>query len=112
MSARNPGPKIQQMPLGFPSYSPRVLRDQKHRRAFFDSEVNTRIYKSVYESFGVKGRIDFNKKVSQSKINLRCIHGGASNGISRFTHMSRFGMLQAQQEGWLFKYGYVPDRFH
>jgi ribosomal protein S14 len=112
MSARNPGPKIQRMPLGFSSFSPRVLRDQQRRRAFFDSEVNTRIYKAIYESLGVKGRIPFNRKISESKINLRCIHGGATNGVNRYTNMSRFAMQQAQQEGWLFKYGYVPDRFH
>ncbi len=112
MSSRNPGPQIQRMPLGFSSFSPRVLRDQQRRRAFFDSEVNTRIYKAVYESLGVKGKINWNKKVGETKINLRCIHGGATNGVNRYTNMSRFGMLQAQQEGWLLKYGYVPDRFH
>ena len=112
MASRNPGPHIQRMPLGFQSYSPRVLRDQQRRRAFFDSEVNTRIYKAIYESFGVKGKINFNKKIGETKINLRCIHGGATNGVNRYTNMSRFGMLQAQQEGWLFKYGYIPDRFH
>ncbi|KFG32343.1 putative mitochondrial ribosomal protein S14 precursor, partial [Toxoplasma gondii TgCatPRC2] len=49
--------------------------------------------------------------VGQYRIRMRCISGGYSRGIFRFTRMARMGMLQLAREGWLKKYGYRPGLF-
>ncbi|CAK0867791.1 unnamed protein product [Prorocentrum cordatum] len=55
MAARIPGPFLQQTPIGFPSYCRRANRDWGPRKLFQKSEVNTRIYKAIYENIGVRG---------------------------------------------------------
>ncbi|SBT43154.1 mitochondrial ribosomal protein S14 precursor [Plasmodium ovale wallikeri] len=62
MAARNPGPYLNQVPLGFPSYNRKVFRDILARRAFMESEVNTRVYKNIFENLGFKGQIRINNK--------------------------------------------------
>lgn len=64
MAARDPGPYLNQVPLGFPSYNRNVYRDILARRAFMESEVNTRVYKNIFENLGFKGHIRINNKVS------------------------------------------------
>jgi ribosomal protein S14 len=112
MSARNPGPILHHTPLGFQSFQRHSVKDYAVRRAFAESEVNTRVYKAVFETFGVKGRIQVNKEVGRSRIRLRCIHGSRSAGFSRWMQMSRHGFHQSYREGWLLKYGLDPNRMH
>ncbi|CAK8997084.1 unnamed protein product [Durusdinium trenchii] len=61
MAARIPGPFLQQTPIGFPSYCRFMNRDWMARKAFEKSEVNTRVYKAIYENFGVRGKIPINR---------------------------------------------------
>ncbi|SBT78462.1 mitochondrial ribosomal protein S14 precursor, putative [Plasmodium ovale] len=111
MAARNPGPYLNQVPLGFPSYNRKVFRDILARRAFMESEVNTRVYKNIFENLGFKGQIRINNKVGVNRIRMRCIQGGYSRGIYKFTRMAKMAFFQTAREGWLKKYGYRPDLF-
>eukprot|EP00392_Amoebophrya_sp_AT5.2_P014597 g14758.t1 len=110
MSSRNPGPYMQQTPMGFPSYCRRMNKDGDARKAFMQNEVNGRVYKAVYETLGVKGRILENKHVGRNRPHLRCIHNGYSRANFRWTLMTKHGFMQAWREGWLLKYGLDPDR--
>mmetsp|Transcript_33110 Transcript_33110/g.50029 ORF Transcript_33110/g.50029 Transcript_33110/m.50029 type:complete len:113 (-) Transcript_33110:166-504(-) len=112
MAARNPGPFLQQTPLGFPSFNQRVVRDAKARKAFRESEVNTRIYKAIYENVGLRGDIPINKYVGRNRIRVRGITEGSGRGARRWTQMNKWGFSQAWREGWFQKYGIDPDRFH
>ena len=112
MSARNPGPVMHQTPVGFPSFHKGMVKDYAVRRAFAEGEVNTRVYKAIYETLGVRGRIFVNQQVGRARIRLRCIHGGRSGGFSRWSQMSRHGFHQVHREGWFLKYGLDPGRFH
>ncbi|CAJ1327969.1 unnamed protein product [Effrenium voratum] len=112
MAARNPGPFLQQTPVGFPSYCRHITRDWMARKAFEKSEVNTRVYKSIYENMGVRGAIPINKYVGRNRIHLRGITEGYARGNKRWTHMNKHGFSQLYREGWLIKYGYDPDRYH
>eukprot|EP00927_Polykrikos_kofoidii_P052926 TRINITY_DN46994_c0_g1_i1.p2 TRINITY_DN46994_c0_g1~~TRINITY_DN46994_c0_g1_i1.p2 ORF type:complete len:113 (-),score=8.64 TRINITY_DN46994_c0_g1_i1:66-404(-) len=112
MAARNPGPFLQQTPIGFPSYYKNISKDWMARKAFMNSEVNTRVYKAVYENMGVKGGIPMNKNVGRNRIRMRGITEGAARGNLRWTQMNKHGWNQTWREGWLMKYGLDPDRFH
>ena len=112
MTARNPGPFLQQTPIGFPSYNRKMNVDWMARKAFAQNEVNGRVYKAIYENIGVKGSIPENKQVGRNRIRLRDIHNGYARGNFRWTKMNRHGFMQTMREGWLIKYGYDPDRFH
>ncbi|PHJ18324.1 mitochondrial ribosomal protein s14 [Cystoisospora suis] len=111
MAARNPGPVLNPPPIGFPSFNRRCQKDFLARRAFVENEVNERIYKNVYQNLGFKGPIPILNKVGKYRIRMRCISGGYSRGIFRFTRMAKMGMLQLAREGWLKKYGYKPNLF-
>lgn len=112
MSARNPGPVLHHTPFGFQSFNHKSVKDFAVRRVFAEGEVNTRVYKAIFETLGVKGKIDANKQVGQARIRLRCIHGGRSHGFSRWMQLSRHGFHQAHREGWFLKYGLDPHRAH
>lgn len=84
MSARNPGPYMQQVPIGFPSYCRKMNKDGDARKAFMNSEINGRVYKCIYENLGVKGRIVENRHVGRNRINLRDIHNGYARGNFRW----------------------------
>eukprot|EP00448_Togula_jolla_P021980 CAMPEP_0170576768 /NCGR_PEP_ID=MMETSP0224-20130122/4567_1 /TAXON_ID=285029 /ORGANISM="Togula jolla, Strain CCCM 725" /LENGTH=112 /DNA_ID=CAMNT_0010899629 /DNA_START=54 /DNA_END=392 /DNA_ORIENTATION=+ len=112
MAARNPGPFLQQLPIGFPSYARLMVRDWMARKAFEKSEVNTRVYKAVYENMGVRGSIPANKAVGRNRIRMRGINEGYAHGNLRWTHMNKHGMMQTYREGWLLKYGLNPGRAH
>eukprot|EP00921_Rhytidocystis_pertsovi_P013125 GHVQ01021273.1.p1 GENE.GHVQ01021273.1~~GHVQ01021273.1.p1 ORF type:complete len:113 (+),score=3.29 GHVQ01021273.1:134-472(+) len=105
MAARNPGPYLNQCPIGFPPYKRLCGRDWTARRLFEDHEVSTRIYKNCMDNLGVKVPIVINKKVGVTRIKLRCIQGGYGRGIYRWTRMARMQFFQTQREGWLRKYG-------
>eukprot|EP00922_Rhytidocystis_sp_ex-Travisia-forbesii_P021772 GHVS01031887.1.p1 GENE.GHVS01031887.1~~GHVS01031887.1.p1 ORF type:complete len:100 (-),score=3.65 GHVS01031887.1:351-650(-) len=98
MAARNPGPYLNQCPLGFPPYKRLCQRDWAARRAFADAEVNTRVYRNVYENLGYRGPIHANAKVGVTRIRLRCIQGGYGRGVYRFTRMARMQFFQTQRE--------------
>ncbi|CAE7210465.1 pis1 [Symbiodinium sp. CCMP2456] len=83
MAARNPGPFLQQTPVGFPSYTHHIRRDWLARKAFEKSEVNTRVYKAIYENMGVRGSIPINKYVGRNRIRLRGITEGFARGNKR-----------------------------
>ncbi|EER00222.1 conserved hypothetical protein [Perkinsus marinus ATCC 50983] len=87
MAARNPGPTLQAAPLGLPTFRRRNLKDHMARLAFKDSEVNTRVYKVVYENLGVFGRIDANKMVGKNRIRNRDIQVGHANEVKRSSTM-------------------------
>eukprot|EP00929_Paragymnodinium_shiwhaense_P016058 TRINITY_DN12419_c0_g1_i2.p2 TRINITY_DN12419_c0_g1~~TRINITY_DN12419_c0_g1_i2.p2 ORF type:complete len:114 (+),score=14.69 TRINITY_DN12419_c0_g1_i2:107-448(+) len=113
MAARNPGPFLQQTPIGFPSYTKYITRDWMARKAFQKSEVNTRVYKAVYENIGgLKGTIPINKHVGRNRIRMRGMTEGYGRGNHRWTHLNKHGFSQVYREGWLIKYGLDPDRFH
>ena len=112
MSARNPGPYMQQTPLGFPSYCRRMNKDGNARKAFQQQEVNQRVYKAVYENLGVRPKIEDNRHTGRMRIHLRDIHNGYARGTFRWTLMSKHGFMQTYREGWLLKYGLDPDRRH
>ncbi|CDJ43553.1 hypothetical protein, conserved [Eimeria tenella] len=95
MAARNPGPKLNPVPLGFPSFNNRVHRDKLSRIAFAAHEINARVYKNV----------------GASRIRLRCMVGGYGRGVFVFTRLAKMGMQQLAREGWLKKYGYKPYLF-
>ncbi|KAF8819964.1 putative ribosomal protein S14 precursor [Cardiosporidium cionae] len=110
MSARNPGPYLNQIPIGFPSFNNKCRRDWLVRQAFLASEVPSRVYKNAFETLGFKGRILINNKIGISKIRMRCIQSGYGRGIYRYTRMSRMPMLQVMREGWLEKYGFNSSK--
>eukprot|EP00928_Gymnodinium_smaydae_P035411 TRINITY_DN24927_c0_g1_i1.p2 TRINITY_DN24927_c0_g1~~TRINITY_DN24927_c0_g1_i1.p2 ORF type:complete len:113 (-),score=13.37 TRINITY_DN24927_c0_g1_i1:63-401(-) len=112
MTARNPGPFLQQTPIGFPSFYKQANRDWMARKAFMNSEVNTRVYKAVYENMGVRGAIPVNQHVGRNRIRLRGITEGNARGNFRWTKMNQYGFKQVYREGWLIKYGLDPERFH
>mmetsp|Transcript_97300 Transcript_97300/g.168638 ORF Transcript_97300/g.168638 Transcript_97300/m.168638 type:complete len:113 (+) Transcript_97300:124-462(+) len=112
MTSRNPGPFLQQTPIGFPSYHRHMTRDWMARKAFQKSEVNTRVYKAIYENVGVRGEIRANKSVGRNRIKLRGITEGYSRANLRWTHLNKHGFSQIWREGWLIKYGYDPDKVH
>mmetsp|Transcript_13128 Transcript_13128/g.29877 ORF Transcript_13128/g.29877 Transcript_13128/m.29877 type:complete len:113 (+) Transcript_13128:60-398(+) len=112
MAARNPGPYLQQTPIGFPSYTRMMHRDWMARKAFQNSEVNTRVYKAIYENSGVKGRIPENKHVGRNRIRNRSITDGHARGVLSWTRLHKHGWMQIYREGWLLKYGLDPDRNH
>ncbi|CAK8997086.1 unnamed protein product [Durusdinium trenchii] len=110
MAARIPGPFLQQTPIGFPSYCRFMNRDWMARKAFEKSEVNTRVYKAIYENFGVRGKIPINRFVGRNRIRLRGITEGYNRGAKRWTCMNKHGFMMMYREGWLVKYGWDPDR--
>jgi len=112
MTSRNPGPFLHQTPLGFPSYSRKMVNDHMARRVFEENETNGRVYKAIYENMGVKGRVEMNRVYGRNRIRLRCIHSGYGRGNFRYSLMSKHGFSQVWREGWLVKYGYDPDRAH
>mmetsp|Transcript_62897 Transcript_62897/g.149927 ORF Transcript_62897/g.149927 Transcript_62897/m.149927 type:complete len:113 (-) Transcript_62897:20-358(-) len=112
MAARNPGPYLQQTPIGFPSYTRMMHRDWMARKAFQKNEVNTRVMKAIYENMGVKGPIPENKHVGRNRIRLRSITDGEGRGVLRWTKMNKHGLMQTYREGWLIKYGLDPNRAH
>merc|ERR1719374_487297 len=112
MTARNPGPFLQQTPIGFPSYCRNMNRDWMRRKAFQNNEVNLRVMKSIYENVGVRGRIDSAKISGRGKIHLRGITEGYGKGVQRWTKMNKHGFMQTWREGWFVKYGLDPHRFH
>jgi hypothetical protein len=112
MAARNPGPTLHLTPLGFQSFNQQSVKDFALRRAFAEGEVNTRVYKAIYETIGVRGRIPVNRTIGQGRIRLRCISGGVAGGFGRWSQVSRHGFHQMHKEGWLLKYGLDPHRFH
>eukprot|EP01066_Platyproteum_vivax_P006634 Platyproteum_vivax@DN2387_c0_g1_i1.p1 len=112
MAARNPGPIIQQTPIGFASFCNHMVRDWATRAVFYESEVNTRVYKNVYANCGVKGPIKINKNVGRCRIKLRDITNGNPRALYRYTHMTKHGFAQTWREGWLQKYGYFAHTSH
>ncbi|XP_026194356.1 uncharacterized protein LOC34622270 [Cyclospora cayetanensis] len=111
MAARNPGPVLNPPPAGFPSFNQRVQRDILSRIAFDTHEVNGRVYRNVYENLGFKGPVPIMHKVGIGRIRMRCMMGGYSRGVFRFTRLARMGMMQLAREGWLKRYGYRPHLF-
>eukprot|EP00386_Alphamonas_edax_P007111 GDKI01023411.1.p2 GENE.GDKI01023411.1~~GDKI01023411.1.p2 ORF type:complete len:113 (-),score=9.17 GDKI01023411.1:124-462(-) len=105
MAARNPGPVLNQAPLGFPSYKRLNCKDWLARRAFCDSEVNTRVYQNVFENLGYRGATPINHIVGKNRMHLRCISGGYAHGVYKATRMARMHFYQARREGWMRKYG-------
>ncbi|OEH74371.1 ribosomal protein s14 [Cyclospora cayetanensis] len=89
----------------------RVQRDILSRIAFDTHEVNGRVYRNVYENLGFKGPVPIMHKVGIGRIRMRCMMGGYSRGVFRFTRLARMGMMQLAREGWLKRYGYRPHLF-
>ena len=110
MASRNPGPVLHKAAIGFPSFNAKTGKDAAVRRAFSEGEINTRIYKSIFETLGVTGKILINQKVGQNRIKLRCIQTGKAGGFGRWSQLSRHGFRQIHDEGWLLKYGLDPHR--
>eukprot|EP00920_Eleutheroschizon_duboscqi_P009319 GHVT01021292.1.p1 GENE.GHVT01021292.1~~GHVT01021292.1.p1 ORF type:complete len:113 (+),score=1.53 GHVT01021292.1:149-487(+) len=111
MAARNPGPYLNQAPLGFPKYNRWVRRDWLARQAFKESEVNTRVYKTVFETLGWRCPIPIDQKTGRQTVRMRCIQGAYPRGIYRYTRMAKMQFFQASREGWLHKYGLQPGKF-
>ncbi|CEM30988.1 unnamed protein product [Vitrella brassicaformis CCMP3155] len=105
MAARNPGPRLNQVPVGFPSFHRKNLVDSYARKALFQSEVNTRVYKNVFANLGYQGPIDINHIIGKNRVRMRCIDGGRARGVFRWTRMWRMQFRQAEREGWLRPYG-------
>eukprot|EP01067_Filipodium_phascolosomae_P007252 Filipodium_phascolosomae@DN5752_c0_g1_i1.p1 len=105
MAARNPGPKLQQVPMAFPSFHFNMVKDTSARKVFAENEVTQRLYRVVQSNIGIRGRTKLTHYCGRRRICNRDIHNGWAADMRGWTQMSRFGFMQAWWEGWLFKYG-------